>query len=244
MTADPVFLKKVDALIRRCIHPADDIDGRNLLDPESRWSYTVFLHALGTYLDYKVERSEIDAAYAYARQALLAYAEWMAVHEEPYLDHPERLEYPTETWAAQEMWKSEVFVFAAKHAVGDERTRFLERSDFFFRYSTAALANMKTRTLTRPVVLLLSHGSMAGYARKHANMLLAPAPPVRPRLRHARDVCSSKSARQKALRCGCLGGGLAGAVVGMLPVRVTKLTSNRRDLGNGDASLPDRAKHG
>jgi hypothetical protein len=173
-TGDPAFLAKAEALIRRCVHPGDDVDARNLTDPESRWSYTVFLHALGAYLDWKSDADATGGAeYAYAKASLLAYARWMAVHETPYLDHPEKLEYPTETWAAQELWKSEVFAFAAKHAAGDERARFLERSDFFFRYATTTLSQMATRTLTRPVVLLLSHGYMPQFARRHAGKLVA-----------------------------------------------------------------------
>ena len=54
--------------------------------------------------------------YAYARASLLHYARWMAEHEYPYLDKPEILEYPTETWAAQDMRKSEIFKYAARIA--------------------------------------------------------------------------------------------------------------------------------
>jgi hypothetical protein len=167
LTGDPAFLAKAEELIRRCIHPADDVPARNLLDAENRWFYTMFLQSLGRYLDYKAERGEADFMYAYARAALLHYARWMAEHEYPYLDKPERLEYPTETWAAQDMRKSEVFKYAALHAAGAERSRFLERSEFFFRYSVKTLSGMKTRTLARPVVLLLSHGFMHAYFSRH-----------------------------------------------------------------------------
>ncbi len=59
--------------------------------------------------------------YAYARASLLHYARWMAEHEYPYLEKPEILEYPTETWAAQDMRKSEIFDYAARHTTGAER---------------------------------------------------------------------------------------------------------------------------
>ena len=101
---------------------------RNLLDAENRWFYTMFLQALGRYLDYKAELGQLDFMYAYARASLLHYARWMAEHEYPYLDKPEILEYPTETWAAQDMRKSEIFKYAARHATGAERERFLERA--------------------------------------------------------------------------------------------------------------------
>src|SRR6185295_9745762 len=160
LTGERRYLAKAEQLIRRCVHPADDIAALELLDAERRWSYTVFLQALGKYLDHKSELGQVDAPYAYGRAALLHYAGWMAQHEEPYLDHPEKLEYPTETWAAQDVRKSDVFSFAAQHAEPAERSRLLERARFFFDYSMAALLREKTRAMARPVVLLLSNGLM------------------------------------------------------------------------------------
>jgi hypothetical protein len=172
---NPDFLAKAEQIIRRCVHPTDNVEARNLLDAENRWFYTMFLQSLGKYLDYKAERGELDHTYAYARASLLHYARWMAKSEYPYLEKPEKLEYPTETWAAQDMRKSEIFKFAAKHAQGEERAAFLERSEFFFRYSTTALSGMKTRTLARPVVLLLSYGFMHAYFHHNPNVA-APSP--------------------------------------------------------------------
>jgi hypothetical protein len=160
LTGERRYLAKAEQLIRRCVHPADDIAALELLDAERRWSYTAFLQAVGKFLDYKTELGEVDVSYAYGRAALLHYARWMAQHEEPYLDHPEKLEYPTETWAAQEVRKSDVFSFAAQHAEEPERDRFMERARFFFDYSMATLLGEKTRAFARPVVLLLSNGLM------------------------------------------------------------------------------------
>jgi len=175
LTGSSRFVEKAETLIRRCIHPADDIESRGLLDRERRWSYTVFLSVLGRYLDFKIERGNLDAMYAYARSSLVAYARWMAIHEYPYLDRPEELEYPTETWAAQEMWKSDVFGFAARHTADAERAVFLERSGFFLDRSVDTLSRLATRTLTRPVVLLLGRGFLYPYLQHHAESM-APAP--------------------------------------------------------------------
>jgi hypothetical protein len=176
LTGERRFLDKAEELIRRCIHPADDLAARDLLDAENKWFYNMFLQSLGRYLDYKAELGELGYMYAYGRAALLHYARWMAEHEYPYLDKPEILEYPTETWAAQDMRKCHVFEYAAKHATGQERARFLERAEFFFRYTTDTLSGMKTRTLARPVILLLSHGFMHAYFRRHPDE--AAPPPV------------------------------------------------------------------
>src|SRR5437879_13192633 len=54
------FLDKAEALIRRCVHPLDDVAARDLLNVESRWSYTVFLSALARYLGLKAESGEVD----------------------------------------------------------------------------------------------------------------------------------------------------------------------------------------
>jgi hypothetical protein len=175
LTAQARFLEKAEQLIRRCIHPDDDIDALELLDAERRWSYTAFLQAVGKYLDYKVERGQVDATYAYARESLLHYARWMARHEYPYLDKPEILEYPTETWAAQDIRKSVVLDLAAKYADASDWARFRERSEFFYRTALATLGRLSTRTLSRPLVLLLSYGFVRGHER------------VRPSLETARE---------------------------------------------------------
>src|SRR5205814_2057871 len=44
------YAVNAEELIRRCIHPCDDIAARELGDAERRWSYTVFLQTLGRFL--------------------------------------------------------------------------------------------------------------------------------------------------------------------------------------------------
>ena len=165
LTGERRFLAKAEELIRRCIHPSDDIGARNLLDVERRWFYTVFLEALGEYLVEKAERDENDEMYAYAQQSLLRYAEWMATHEVPYLSRPEVLEYPTETWAAQDLRKASVFWWAAGHASDLYRQRFVERAEFFFADALSRLAGSSTRHFTRPVVVALRSGVYASWFR-------------------------------------------------------------------------------
>src|SRR6476660_9348011 len=168
------YLEKADELIRRCSHPADDIDSLNLLDAERRWFYTVFLQALGRYLELKVECDAVDKEYAYAGAVLLHYASWMADHEYPYLEKPEILEFPNETWAAQDMRKSEVFNYASRYAGAGKRQRFLDRSRYFFDYSVSTLLTMPGRTFTRVLVLILTNG----YAQEVFQRSLCTEPPV------------------------------------------------------------------
>ena len=110
------YLAKAEQIVRRCVHPDDDIDALKLLDAERRWPYTMFLGALARYLELKAEYDTLDVMYAYGRASLLHYGRWMLGHERFYLDHPEQLEYPTEAWAAQEFRKANAFRLAARYA--------------------------------------------------------------------------------------------------------------------------------
>lgn len=174
-TGDSRFAEKAESLLRRVIHPDDDLPARRLLDVEGRWSYTVFLQALGRYL-WVFESRGRDARWEYARASLLHYARWMADHEYFYLDQPAVLEFPTETWAAQEVRKAEVFDLAAHHATtAAERTCFLERARYFHRRALDTLEASPTRRRTRPLVLLLSNGFARDWCERHT-----PSAPLHP----------------------------------------------------------------
>ncbi len=162
------YVNKAEALIRRCIHPHDVIEDLNLGDVEYRWSYTVFLQILGKYLDYKIEHDEIDSMYAYAQASLIHYAQWMVEHEVPYQKVMHKVQIPTETWPAQDIRKSNVFKFAAKHTDGDLREVFLQKANYFFRACVDDLCSYSTCPLTRPIVLLLVNGYM------HASFTVDP----------------------------------------------------------------------
>jgi hypothetical protein len=217
LTHDGSFMDKAEQLIRRCIHPRDAIADRRLDEPERRWFYVMFLQSLGRYLDYKAELDLLDARYSYARESLLHYARWMAAHEAPYLDKPHLLDHPTETWAAQDMRKCEVFDFAAQHASPAERSRFLERADFFFNYSTSTLAAMPTRTLARPVVIMLSHGFMHAYFKRFSETAAAPPRDVPADFGEPQVFVPQKSrAKKKLIVLAALAASLASAGLTLL----------------------------
>jgi len=152
------FLSDAETLIRGALHPDDDIEVRNLLDAEIAWSYTVILVAVAKFLHKKRELGQLDAGYEYARASLLAYAEWMLDHEYPYLEIPEKLEYPNETWAAQDLRKSVIFYYAAHYCDSESINAFIQRARFFFEAAANELAMHKSSCLTRPVVLMLQNG--------------------------------------------------------------------------------------
>ena len=157
------YLSKAEELIRRCIHPQDDIGKHNLDNVEYRWSYTVFLQALGKYLDIKVTENDTGYMYSYAKSSLLHYADWMLENEAPYTCVLDRVEIPTETWPAQDIRKSNVFYLAAKHALEPRRSAFREKAAFFFDACLRDLKTFPTRALTRPLILLMTNTYMRSY---------------------------------------------------------------------------------
>jgi hypothetical protein len=205
------FLEKAEELIRRCVHPGEAVPMAYVDDVEGHWSYTAFLQALGCYLHHKVERGETDAMAGWARAGLLAFARFMADQERPYLERRERLQYPTQTWAAQDLRKADVFLWAALETEGAERERFLDRADVFFDYATTELPRLDGHWFTRPLILVMTQGVRHGWLTRHRGGLPAPAvlaapSPARARrpFRSQRDQAVRRAGALLAL--GCIAG--------------------------------------
>lgn len=209
------YLDAAEKLIRRTIHPEDDVAARNLLDVEKRWSYTVHLAALARYLEVKAEVGERDLMYAYARAALLGYASWMLEHEVPYFDRPEQLEFPTEAWAGQELRKANVLRLAAEHAEEPLRTRLLARGGELADRAWTDLYRFASRTSARGQALVMAEGPRDDYFRRRparempAATAGGPFPPPA-------DFVPQKQRVLARLRSPL---GLAGALLGLLDLR-------------------------
>lgn len=152
------FLNKAELLIRGALSPQDDIQARNLADIEATWSYTVLMVAIGKFLYKKQEVLQCDDGYFYAMECLLHYAEWMLEHEYFYLDKPDILEYPNETWAAQDLRKSVIFYYAAFHVHPQLRADFIKHARYFYDRAKSELSRHKTSRYVRPVALVLQNG--------------------------------------------------------------------------------------
>jgi hypothetical protein len=169
------YLESAEKLIRRLVHPEDAVAARDLLNVEERWSYTVFLVVLARYLDLKAEAGDLGRPYAYARASLLRYAAWMAEHERPYFDDPGKLEFPTETWAVQELRKANVLRLAARHADEPLRSQLRGRGEELAERAWQDLQSFESRTSTRALALLMMEGTRDSWLRP-GSFLPAPAP--------------------------------------------------------------------
>jgi hypothetical protein len=172
LTGQRTYLTKAEKLIRRVVHPDDDVEARDLLEIERRWSYTVFLSALARYLHIKAEASDLDLMYSYAQATLVRYARWMLDHEKPYFDQVEKIEFPTETWAGQEFRKANVLRLAAAHETEPVSLAMRRRGDELAERALRDLLRFPRWDTTRALALVLAEGP------RSATLSRGPASPA------------------------------------------------------------------
>ncbi|MFH1154540.1 MAG: hypothetical protein V1793_12060 [Pseudomonadota bacterium] len=155
---DEYYLNQAEVLILRNVRPGEKIVERNLSNPELRWMYTIFLKALCRYAWIKKETQHPDGLYDYAVSVLKDYGKWMVDNEYLYLEKPHLLEFPNETWAAQEFRKSDVLAKIAELHTGEARAAILERGRYFFDNAIGQLLGFDTWAYTRPLALMMGNG--------------------------------------------------------------------------------------
>ena len=157
---DERYLHEAGRLVRRTIHPQDDLEKRDLGNAELRWSYTVHLQAVARLLELTRHREDLVALRIYGRESLLHYARWMQENERFYLKEPELLEFPTETWAAQELRKGTTMLLAARLCQGVESERFASRGHEILDEAWRSLMSFASRRGTRPVAIVLQQATL------------------------------------------------------------------------------------
>lgn len=162
LTSKTRYLDLAEKLIRMCIAPDDDIASRELLNSEYRWMYTVFLQSLGRYLDIAGDIPKSQNFYSYAKESFLYYAQWMLENEYPYLEKPEILEFPNETWPAQDLRKADILSIASRYCDNKQSSRYAKKSRYFFEKCFEHMKNFgEARFLTRPIVIVMTNGFYA-----------------------------------------------------------------------------------
>jgi hypothetical protein len=156
------------------MHPDEDLTHRDLHNIENTWFYTVLLQALCRYLQVKQGRQEFDQHFYYCRDCLLNFADWMIIHEYPYLQKPDILEYPNDTWTAQDLRKAHVLA-AAYYFSPDKQIEYMTKAEFFQQYVADKLTNADTKTYTRILVLLMQNqGALEYFQKRQPPITFAP----------------------------------------------------------------------
>jgi len=89
------------------------------------------------------------------------------------MDSPEKLEYPNETWPAQDLRKCNVFLFAYKNSPQGSGQRFLAKAEHYYRIALKQFFGFETTNLTRPMALIMQNAFMFWACRRHKDALLA-----------------------------------------------------------------------
>lgn len=152
VTGDDVYLKKAKELIYRTIHPKDNFDQLGYGDIELRWSYPVAIQSL---LRYLVVIPDRDGIHEYIVQCLASIGNWMFEHCQPTLDTPEKLEFPTETWAAQDLRKANCLLSISRIPGIEQGQRFEQKGLEFFDVVWNQLMRYESADFTRPRALVL-----------------------------------------------------------------------------------------
>jgi hypothetical protein len=132
----------------------------------------VFLTVLARYLKLKAEAGQMDQMYAYARASLLHYAQWMVQHEETYFTHPEKLEFPTETWAAQDFRKANVLRLACCFCQEGLRAGLFAKGQDLMDQALCDLRRFPQPATTRLVAITLVEAMKDAYfSHREVNVL-------------------------------------------------------------------------
>lgn len=154
---DKAWLSLAESVIRQTLHPTDDISKRNLLDVETGWSYLVLLNSIIRYLGIKIQFDEIDEHYSFARLSVLHYADWMLHNERPFLESAEQLEFPNDTWKAQEIRKA-MLLYQAATTVGPDRAKiYKKQAEDWLEQVSSSLQTSPEKHFTRIQVILLQN---------------------------------------------------------------------------------------
>ena len=174
LTQQEDYLHQVQNILANTMHPDEDLTERGLQDVENTWFYTILLQALCRFLQVKESRQEFDEHFYYCRDCLLNFAEWMLINEYPYLKKPDILEYPNDTWTAQDLRKTYVLA-GAYYFSPDKKNEYMTKAQFFQKYVADKISISDTKTYTRILVLLMQNqGAVDIFQRTQSLATFAP----------------------------------------------------------------------
>lgn len=166
LTAEPALVLELGRVIRDTFHPYENIGLRDLKNVEQTWFYTIFLQAVVRYLLLKESLEEIDSDYWYARDGLMHYGQWMINNESYYLDNPRQLEFPNDTWCAQEIRKANIFSYC-HYFCSEDNPQYLRQAKAYYKYIALRLSASREAHFTRILAILMQNDGVEQMFRSH-----------------------------------------------------------------------------
>lgn len=148
-------------IIRNTISTSDKLE--LLSDVETTWFYTVLLQAVSRFIVLKNQLQQYDGDYQYATKSLAHYAKWMAQHEYAYLDKPEILEFPNQTWSGQDLRKICILRFATNFLDEATKSAAILKAEELEENVVSRLSGSKECESTRVLCLMMQNSNFLAY---------------------------------------------------------------------------------
>ncbi|WP_207301680.1 hypothetical protein [Alteromonas sp. KUL49] len=111
----------------------------------------------------KERQNSNDTNYHYAVAALIHYAKWMAENEYAYLDKPDILEFPNQTWSGQDIRKLCVLNFARAYVTEELLDTFDRKLESLEQKIIDRLSASDEAKTTRLLCLMMQNINYATY---------------------------------------------------------------------------------
>ena len=155
------YLDRASKVIKQTVCLNEDLSNRNLDNVEETWFYTVFLQSVCRYIWAKSSNKQFDESFQYAKQLVIKFADWMAVNEQPYLLNPDILEFPNNTWTAQDLRKVNILLFAN---LLEQKASYLQKANSIYEFIVKALNQDANNHYCRILCILMQNEGMYSYS--------------------------------------------------------------------------------
>lgn len=159
LTMETRYIQLAERVIRLSVSVRDDVGSRNLHHIESNWSYTIFLSSLVRYIHIKDSLGSKDKSFHYAIDALGLYVRWIFENERPYREFSEQLEYPNDTWTAQEIRKAFILNNCLRYVRTVSQENLCAATDYWLSIAVDGLKMSLEKDLSRIQIILLQNNS-------------------------------------------------------------------------------------
>lgn len=160
LTNSKDFLLFAERVMLNTASSADIINNRNLNDVENSWFYTVFLQACIKYLSVVSKLEKTPQSVTEIINIVYHYSNWMLKNEHLYLDNPEKLEFPNQTWSGQDLRKVQILISASSIAENDnKRIQLQVRAEAFKKRILDWINDSTEQHYSRVLALLIQNSS-------------------------------------------------------------------------------------
>jgi hypothetical protein len=174
LTGDKSYIERSSGIILQTFHYTDDFETRNFEDIENTWFYIVFMQSVAKYLWLTENVNIISHDYEAVKESFMHYGSWVCDYESPYLKNAHKLEFPNDTWTAQDLRKIMILKIYMRY-VNDEirREKIKSKISEISVFVESKLSISKEKAFTRVLALIMQNNIQldTDYVNKTMNQI-------------------------------------------------------------------------